>query len=97
MVANQLSNQEEHEWIEWDYQSKPYLHDRKLQKRQFTCPTIEHDHCELCWARFSSYPEDLHEGYFEPNSKSWICGDCFERCKERFGWTVKAEVNCERT
>ena len=48
----------------------------------------EHDHCELCWARFSNYSEDLHSGYYEKESKSWICPECYEAAATLFSWTV---------
>jgi hypothetical protein len=35
----------------------------------------EHEHCELCWKRISSYPDDDNYGY--TNGAHWICDECF--------------------
>lgn len=45
----------------------------------------DHDHCELCWAKF---PEDESAGYRTRDSRHWICKRCFEDFKEDFSWTV---------
>lgn len=52
----------------------------------------DHAHCEFCNNYFSlekvSDNHYLHEGYYEPESKSWICETCFQDFKEIFQWTV---------
>ena len=76
------------EWYMEEYEEKTYLHNKELVVQRFPDIDGEHDHCELCWNRFSKYPGDLHEGYYEPDSKSWICGECFKQFHELFGWTI---------
>ena len=44
--------------------------------------TNDHDHCHLCWDKFSNYSDTLHEGYVADNGKYWICPDCFEDLKD---------------
>ena len=73
------------EWIEWATTNRGYLHDKILVKKAY--PTnAAHTHCELCWARFGSCDDDLKQGYFEQESESWICMDCYSVFQERFHW-----------
>ena len=68
----------------------------------------DHDHCEFCWAKFMAadfppeqrewreqHPDILTASYTpaQPQRRRiWICPDCFEDFRERFGWVVvKAE------
>ncbi len=74
------------EWYLWAYEKKTYLHNKVLNYKQFLCSNSEHEHCEICWARFSNYIEDLHIGYYEEESQSWICCKCFDELKSFFGW-----------
>lgn len=77
------------DWYLSEYKRKAYLHHQVLSFRPFPCAEGTHDHCELCWARFSKAPEDLHCGYYERHSKSWICEDCFREAASLFGWTLE--------
>ena len=66
-----------------------YLFRARLIKTTFSESShSDHEHCEFCWARFSALPEDLHGGYYEPQSESWLCPDCVEQFSDLFGWTV---------
>lgn len=76
-------------WFFSEHKDKPYLHNKVLSFKPFLGSKGTHDHCELCWARFSTHPVDLHSGYYEPLSKSWICSDCYNECAYLFGWTVE--------
>ena len=75
------------DWYLYEYKNKDYLHKKKLLYKSFDGSKETHDHCELCWARFSIYPCDLQRGYYEPLSKSWICPDCFNELAALFEWT----------
>jgi len=77
------------EWYLYAYMHKEYLHNKVLLFRPFTCDEGDHDHCEVCWARFSRHPSDLQGGYYEPLSDSWICPDCYNELSSKFGWSVK--------
>lgn len=72
-----------------------YLFRAHLQKKRFQAtPRNDHEHCEFCWAKFSEYPDDLHEGYFTIAGVNflqarWICETCFDDFKEMFEWTVE--------
>ena len=78
------------EWYLLEYDRKPYLHDKAFTFQAFPCSPGHHDHCELCWARFSQHCTDQHAGYYEPNEKMWICVDCYEKYKNLFGWSVRS-------
>ena len=52
-------------------------------------PHMDHDHCNFCWATFSEYDDDLHEGYCTPDETYWICPECFNDFKEMFHWTLE--------
>lgn len=77
------------EWYIWHYNNKEYLHNKVLSFREFSESDGDHDHCELCWDRFSNYPDDLHNGYYEPLSGSWICEDCYNHLATLFAWSVE--------
>lgn len=65
-------------WYDWAVRTKDYLHNATLSPRQFDAEKTDHVHCEICWAKFSKRPEDLHFGYYEEKSNSWICEECFQ-------------------
>ena len=50
-------------WYDWAVRTKDYLHNATLSPRQFDAEKTDHVHCEICWAKFSKRPEDLHFGY----------------------------------
>ena len=77
------------DWFLLEYEKKTYLHNKALSFRLFPCDSGTHGHCELCWARFSEYSSDLHSGYYEQHSKSWICVDCYKELAQLFGWTIE--------
>ena len=79
------------EWYMEEYEEKTYLHKKELITKRFLAADGDHAHCELCWAKFSRYPGDLPDGYYEPDSRSWICGECFKQFHELFGWTGKEQ------
>ena len=76
-------------WYLREYEDKPHLHNIVLSAKEYTKKLPSHDHCELCWARFSLHPDDHHFGYFDSDSESWICVDCFQELSNLFGWTTE--------
>ena len=76
------------EWYLWAYQTKTYLHNKKLSYQTDFPHPHDHRHCEVCWDRFSSHDSDLHSGYFEKESDSWICNKCYDELKSVFGWYI---------
>jgi hypothetical protein len=52
----------------------------------------DHDHCEFCSAEISDDTtghSDFNEGWVtNDDSFTWVCVDCFEDFRERFGWSV---------
>ena len=79
----------EEAWYIQEYQDKEYLHNIVLSEKEYTRELPAHDHCELCWARFSRHSTDHHNGYYDPGSNSWICNDCFRELVNLFGWHVE--------
>ena len=80
------------EWYLFEYERKTYLHEKVLLFKKFLGSEGTHVHCELCWARFSKYPSDLQDGYYEPMSKSWICSDCYNELAPLFKWVVNKKT-----
>ena len=74
-------------WQLEEYEEKDYLHDKVLLLKEYAERLPDHEHCELCWARFSDYEDDLHRGYYEEESQSWICPECFHTLENLFGWS----------
>ena len=78
----------EKEWYVLEYERKDYLHNKRIFFQRYSGTNGNHRHCELCWNRFSGDAKDLQAGYYEPNSKSWICNDCYENYGKLFGWVA---------
>ena len=80
----------EKEWYLEEYKEKDYLHNKFLIQKEYMRKLPEHDHCELCWARFSDYPDDYHIGFYESTSSSWICPECVQEFSNLFGWKIES-------
>ena len=50
----------------------------------------DHDHCAFCWKKFMerTTPNVEHAGYATADQKHWICRQCFDDLRDRFGWVV---------
>ena len=83
----------EKEWYIEQYEDMPYLHSKELMVRVFPWIEGEHNHCEICWNRFSMYPGDQHIGYYQKESKCWICNNSYERFAFLFHWKIKRIVS----
>lgn len=79
------------EWFIQEYEDKKYLHNKGLVLKEFPKGSNDHDHCELCWARFSNFSGDHHTGHYEIDSNSWICIDCYQELHVLFGWYIIEE------
>jgi hypothetical protein len=58
---------------------------------------LDHDHCDFCWRHFGDHvfeddPDTQLEGLATDNGSHWICRECFEDFKDRFGWVVEGEL-----
>lgn len=74
---------------DWRYIGQDeYLANAKLMYRKFKDSDGDHDHCEFCWAKFSKFDGDLHEGYCTLDKYAWICETCFNDFNEMFEWKV---------
>ena len=53
----------------------------------------EHEHCEFCTIKISTYDGDLHSGYCSVDEEQpcWICETCFHDFKDEFKWKVRTE------
>lgn len=61
--------------------TKEYLEGEKIQ-------LFWHEHCEFCWEKAMTNIEC--EFYCTKDMRWWVCKDCFEDFKDKFGWTVKS-------
>lgn len=76
---------------DWRLQGQEkYLAGKKLMKVRYFrwSKTWDHDHCDFCWATFSEYEIDLHEGYVTEDKHTWICPECYKDFKEMFDWVL---------
>lgn len=76
---------------DWRLQGQEkYLAGKKLMKVPYFrwSKTWDHDHCDFCWATFSEYENDLHEGYVTEDKHTWICPECCADFKEMFEWEL---------
>ena len=76
------------DWRINDHQK--YLHGIALKKTTFKeSAKNDHEHCELCWEKFSNNDGDAHEGYCTLNNYYWICEECFKDFCDLFNWTIQ--------
>lgn len=48
----------------------------------------DHEHCNLCSAKFSAAEIDLHYGYTAKDNTIWICQECYDYYKDWYKWNV---------
>ena len=69
-----------------------YLHRASLQWRTYANanPANDHDHCEFCFAKFMTSPENhgLCEGYATADAYRWICKPCYDDFRTLFDWQL---------
>lgn len=68
-----------------------YLYQAELYRCGVSFPEpeeVDHAHCEFCWAKFSDYEEDLHEGYLTKDYYYFICEECYNDFKDQFKWKL---------
>jgi len=72
-----------------DYLNGVTLIHRKYRQNKDN-PEWDHDHCEFCMAKFCLRVGEgsLQEGYATEDEYYWICCECFDSFKDRFGWKV---------
>lgn len=65
-----------------------FLTGKRLIYKRFTAtPDSDHEHCNLCGAKFSERGvRDLSHGYATPDDIAWICSECFMYYHDRYGW-----------
>ena len=80
---------EEKPWYVFQYENSEELHDKELKFLKYD--DDDHDHCAVCWARFSQFDPDLHFGYYEKDSNNWICEECYNSFKDLFRWHLSDE------
>ena len=82
------------ECIEQELRKKAYLIGKSFSYAKFE-PRHPNDHtfCVFCWARIGGWEEDLHEGYFNDETRSWVCDICIEEYESHFGWKVEKTVD----
>ena len=80
--------------LEDELRKKEYLIGKSFRYAKFEARfPNDHTFCVFCWARISAWEEDLHDGYFEEDSKSWVCDICIEEFEKTFEWVVNKETN----
>ena len=78
---------------DWRIMGQPgYLFQKVLHQIKFFPYSddeyADHSHCEFC-SDYFHLEDGLKKGYYEPESKSWICEECFQDFKDMFGWKLK--------
>jgi hypothetical protein len=71
---------------------------REYQKPR---PEWDHDHCEICFAKFmeeaaclephsqeDNIQEILHNGFNSIDNYRWICPRCFQENREQYRWNL---------
>lgn len=67
-----------------------YLKNVRLKHIKFSEKTTksDHEHCEFCMEKISSYPDTAHQGYCTEDEYHWICDECFNDFKSLFQWEM---------
>jgi hypothetical protein len=70
-----------------------YLKGVTLSRRSWreTRPQWDHDHCELCLAKFGDkrLPDALHDGFTTEDEYRWICETCFNDFRGFYDWRLR--------
>lgn len=74
-------------WSEWSFQW------RDPETGVESMEVCDHEHCVICHdeAFSEKYSGDLREGWkadFDGRAACWLYPNCFDRFRERFGWSV---------
>lgn len=79
----------ESDWRLFREQEK-YLKGATLVKRSYSSnnPLNDHDHCEFCMVKFGKSTDALNHGYSTEDGNIWICQQCYDDFKKKFGWTI---------
>ena len=78
----------EEPWYIRIYEDNDHIHKKELQFKNIDFKVGDHRHCEVCWDKFSYSTDCLHRGYYEKESKCWVCEKCFKEFRNLYGWTV---------
>ena len=92
LIMVKINNNESNDRNDWRFRYQDeYLMGVKLIYHEYKMPrpSWDHDHCDFCWATFSEYKDDLHEGYSTENDGYWICEKCYRDFLHMFNWTVE--------
>lgn len=67
-------------YVEQTMRGREFLEGDKVQH-------FWHKHCEFCWEK--AMTDKPCEYYCTKDMYHWVCAECFQDFKEKFGWTVK--------
>lgn len=69
-----------HMYVAVMHEGEEFLEGEKIQQ-------FWHEHCEFCMEKAGALKDCVF--YCTKDLRRWICADCFEDFRERFGWKVK--------
>lgn len=69
-----------HMYVRVMHEGEEFLEGEKIQQ-------FWHEHCEFCMEKAEALKECVF--YCTKDLRRWICAECFEDFKERFGWEAK--------
>lgn len=77
----QWISEDAHNFVETAHRGEEYLEGEKIQH-------FWHEHCDFCWEKAMTDIEC--EFYCTKDMLHWVCKECFDDFKDKFGWTVKS-------
>ena len=65
----------------------------KTLHQQVFVPSLsnDHEHCELCWQKISSYEGDDREGYTDDAAYHWVCLGCWQERRNDYQWKERKD------
>lgn len=71
-----------HDFVEHFHREEEYLEGEQIR-------LFWHEHCKLCWDEIMA--DDEREFYCSQNLDIWMCPECFNDFKEKFGLIERPE------
>lgn len=71
---------EAHRFVETMHRGEEHLDGENVQH-------FWHEHCAFCWSKATT--DTVCEFYCTKDMMYWVCKQCYDDFKEKFGWTEK--------
>ncbi len=71
------------------YQADILMGKELTYKKFIATKDSDHEHCNLCGAKFSESENDLKAGYVTEDERGWVCQECLEYYGATYHWNIR--------